>query len=288
MSSKQEDITLSIRKIKDNIKKKYKALKNQSAVYEREAEVRFKPLTDPIKQLSEKIVVKSEPVVIKQDREEQQQREDDPLENAVYDDGSERDWQEFINENNIGPRISPYLRLLEGDNSDTVYGITWDEDRWKLGTQTVQFRGDNFVIENEIYPATDGLLELVFMKQPVHYNKQELETYKNILERTGAHLKSDGKINSNIGYKYKRIIEKLFPRKSKKVGKGVRYTPYMKLIDSRVDYRHWDDPNELVDRLRLLIASKQAGNTGLDNEIISILEELKEAGIIKDFTNLSL
>jgi len=35
---------------------------------------------------------------------------------------------------------------------------------------------------------------------------------------------------------------------------------------------YWDNPNELVDRLRLLVASKSAGNTGVSNEIISIFE----------------
>lgn len=44
---------------------------------------------------------------------------------------------------------------------------------------------------------------------------------------------------------------------------------------------YWDDPNELVDRLRLLIASQSAGHTGHNNEIISIIEELREANIIE-------
>jgi hypothetical protein len=35
-----------------------------------------------------------------------------------------------------------------------------------------------------------------------------------------------------------------------------------------------------VERLKLLCASKQAGNTGVDNEIISIIEELREENII--------
>lgn len=51
---------------------------------------------------------------------------------------------------------------------------------------------------------------------------------------------------------------------------------------STPDYRYWDDPNELCGRLRLLIFSKQVGNTELDSEIISTLEELQEAGFIKD------
>jgi hypothetical protein len=44
---------------------------------------------------------------------------------------------------------------------------------------------------------------------------------------------------------------------------------------------YWDDPNELVVRLRLLIASKTAGNTSVSNEIISIFEKLRETGLIK-------
>ncbi|KYN15784.1 hypothetical protein ALC57_11990 [Trachymyrmex cornetzi] len=40
------------------------------------------------------------------------------------------------------------------------------------------------------------------------------------------------------------------------------------------------DPNEIVDRLRLLKASRQTGHNGHNNEILSIIEELREAGLI--------
>ena len=48
----------------------------------------------------------------------------------------------------------------------------------------------------------------------------------------------------------------------------------------KIDYVHWDDPNELVDRLRLLMASQRVGNSGHTNEIVSIVEDLREADII--------
>ncbi|KAG5318527.1 YMD3 protein, partial [Pseudoatta argentina] len=51
----------------------------------------------------------------------------------------------------------------------------------------------------------------------------------------------------------------------------------MILNDNAIDYEHWDDPNELVDRLRLLDASHRAGNNAHDNEMLSIIEELREA-----------
>lgn len=51
---------------------------------------------------------------------------------------------------------------------------------------------------------------------------------------------------------------------------------------------YWDNPNELIDRLRLLIASQNAGNNGHQNEIIAILEELVEANIIEAPTHQQL
>lgn len=49
---------------------------------------------------------------------------------------------------------------------------------------------------------------------------------------------------------------------------------------------YWNDLNELYDRLRLLLASKAAGNTGVGNEIISNFEKLLESGLIKQIPNV--
>ena len=40
------------------------------------------------------------------------------------------------------------------------------------------------------------------------------------------------------------------------------------------------DPNALIERFDLLFSSKKAGHTGVRNEIISILDELKRQGVI--------
>ena len=47
-----------------------------------------------------------------------------------------------------------------------------------------------------------------------------------------------------------------------------------------MDYVYWDEPNELVDRLPLLLAERSAGNPSHINEIVSLIEELREAGIV--------
>jgi len=44
---------------------------------------------------------------------------------------------------------------------------------------------------------------------------------------------------------------------------------HMTLNDNKIDV-HWDDPNELVDRFRLLEASLQTGHNAHNNEILFI------------------
>ena len=51
----------------------------------------------------------------------------------------------------------------------------------------------------------------------------------------------------------------------------------MTLNNNKFDYIYWNDLNEIVDHLRLLEASRQGQN---DNEILSIIEELRKASLI--------
>ncbi|XP_041985064.1 uncharacterized protein LOC121737453 [Aricia agestis] len=57
-------------------------------------------------------------------------------------------------------------------------------------------------------------------------------------------------------------------------GEGINI---LKEVKKDTDLVYWNDPNELVERLKILLASRAAGNTGLDNEVNAILEEMKEA-----------
>ncbi|KYN30394.1 hypothetical protein ALC56_15323 [Trachymyrmex septentrionalis] len=131
-----------------------------------------------------------------------------------------------------------------------------------------------------------GLYELIFKRIPddALYTEDDMHKYKSMLLVTNAHkhkYHSQGRLLSNKGYKSKHVIAPLMsvtPKKQKKSGKGLPHA--MTLNDNAIDYVHWDDPNELVDRLRLLDASHRAGNNGHDNEMLSIIEELREAGLL--------
>lgn len=56
MASKQKNLVLNIKRIKDNIKKRYKTFKDRLIPSERENAIKFKPLIEPIKQLTDKFV----------------------------------------------------------------------------------------------------------------------------------------------------------------------------------------------------------------------------------------
>ena len=56
--------------------------------------------------------------------------------------------------------------------------------------------------------------------------------------------------------------------------------------DSRPEYIHWDDPNELVNRLQLLLGSQAAGNPSHNNEIMSIIKRIARGSnhILREFS----
>lgn len=59
---------------------------------------------------------------------------------------------------------------------------------------------------------------------------------------------------------------------------GFNFIPYH--ANDHIIYEYFNNPNELCDRLRLLVSSRMAGNTNHMQEINSIIEELRELGCI--------
>lgn len=179
------------------------------------------------------------------------------------------------------PHVKRYLSKISHSNSpkfDSIYGIQKNGNDYKIGNTSVKFDGDgDIIIRNKKYEYSKGLYDLLFYaKPPPGYSKADLAQYKRILDDTNAHKKnyqSGNSIRANNSFKYSKIIKSLYKQ-------GTGLNDYLKLDTSSTNYTYWDDPNELVNRLRLLISSKTAGHTGHENEIISIIEELREAKLI--------
>lgn len=154
------------------------------------------------------------------------------------------------------------------------------EDKFGIGDSLLDFKGNNIILKKSNQPSfeyegTVGLYELLFKRNPQGYSEKDRKNYIDILKRTNAVRRQNDpnqQINGSRAVKYTRIIGPAL-----KTGKGL----FMDFISKKLEYRHWDYPNELVDRLKLLIASEHAGNTGVHNEIISIVDALREANLIK-------
>lgn len=195
---------------------------------------------------------------------------------------------------NSTPSATPNQSLSWSTSSevmnDVPFGIRNERGKLMLGKTGVYDNGSIVKIGNLSFDKTPGLKELLYEKKPNLdvITDDDLQSYKAFLVDTNAHRRNydpTKPINSNKGFKYRNIIKPLFKfSRSKtnsisslKEGKGIKL---LKKVKTNTDYVYWDDPNELVDRLKLMFASREAGNTGLDNEIIAIIEELYEAGLI--------
>jgi len=118
------------------------------------------------------------------------------------------------------------------------------------------------------------------MKKPKTdvYDGNDVKNYKKIIKRTGAmiHPENPDRPASNKGHKWENFISLIWEKhvkapkqkakRQKKKTQGQGFLP--------------SDPNALCERLELLMASKQAGNTGLGNEIVSICNELLRQKIL--------
>lgn len=189
------------------------------------------------------------------------------------------------------------------DLSTRFYSVQKDDNNdLYLGADKVIFRETDIKIKNKKFTLTPGVVELLLMRNPTKYTNKDLNVFKSMLTYTNAHrvnFEASGNIvRDETNVKYSKIIKTLFPpvKKTKpitttknekkktsggKLRKKSLQTDYMvRGKSNRMHYTYWDDPNELVERLRLLVASQGAGHNGHNNEIISIVEELREANII--------
>ena len=190
----------------------------------------------------------------------------------------------------LGEIATEYLRKFteQANTTDKTFGIHDRGGKFYIGNVEILLNDDNITLQGDppkTYKGTPGLWELIVTKQPNSdiFNINDLENYQEILVHTNA-LKRNNDPNevypkSSRGIKWlnllKPIWEKNYPKKQKS-GKGVSPD---KLIETIILP---SDQQALLKRLDLLLASKQAGNTGLRNELVAICDELKRQGIVTD------
>ena len=206
---------------------------------------------------------------------------------------TEEEEEEEEEKKDVGSLALNYLAFATGKKSDTSLGIHPDEEdknKLKIGSKKITVIGNDIKIEDKIYPGTTGLWELIVRKElpKTEYTEEDYLNYGRILKQTNAiyhdYNPMSNKPRSSKGEKWGKLIKPIWEEIKKeskgKGGKGGKKDPKpgtsgtgLKILPS--------DPNALIDRFDLLFSSKKAGHTGVRNEIVSILDELKRQGVIK-------
>ena len=220
-----------------------------------------------------------------------------PLGKATEEEEDEEDEEEEEEDESVGEIAIHYLNKNK-QFRDITFGIRKEKGHHYIGNQHVIVKDNDIIIakDGERFEGTPGLWELITLKKPVGFSKKDEDEYGSLMVKTNALYKhydpnkvprSSGSdkwryILSPIWYKKrgfseedvirmtkdknyrKKLIRKM--RKSKYEGKGVVVIP--------------SDPNALLERLDLLLASQEAGHTGVRNELVSICDELKRQGVL--------
>ena len=188
----------------------------------------------------------------------------------------------------LGPIATDALiKLASKKGIDKSFGLTVKNKKLHIGDKPITIKDDNIIIEDVEYEGTPGLWELIISQEPQEgkYTEDDYLNYINLLVQTNTiyqgnnpnqnRAKSSGgdKWNKLISPVWEHIRESKKPLKRKRrqqdpiTGEGLKILP--------------SDPNALIDRFDLLFSSKKAGHTGVRNEIVSILDELKRQGVLK-------
>ena len=190
---------------------------------------------------------------------------------------------EFKRRREVKRNADYYLKTYKSALADRTYGIYKKNKKWYIGNKQIYFLpNDKIQVGTSIITPASGLFELLFKARPRHYTQAALGQYKRLLAITSAHLRNNDPHNfvfKDLSHPKFAIVSDLFPNITAAEGSG--YFNNSKIENNRsFEYVYYDDVNELIARLRLLIASDRAGNHSHRNEAQNIIEELREAGFI--------
>ena len=201
---------------------------------------------------------------------------------------------------NFGPlAVDALLQAFTKNNIDLTYGIYAIDGKFKIGNKFITIEDNDIKVDDIIFEGTKGFWELVTSKnpKPENYNDEDLSKYQQLVILTNTAYQNNNpnqnKPKSSVSKKWKNIIKPIW--EAIKQQKEDEYEEFTDKDDPQPGPSGTDpqtetpggglilpsDPNALINRFDLLFSSKKAGHTGVRNEIVSILDELKRQGVIK-------
>ena len=202
---------------------------------------------------------------------------------------------------NFGPlAVNALLEAFTKKSIDLSFGIYAQDGKFKIGNKPVDIENDNIIVKDErgnilkTFEGTPGFWELVTYKDPKEYTEEDLSKYQQLVILTNtAYRRNDPNQNrpkSSISDKWKYIISPIWEAIKEQEKTEEEYKEFEEPDDPQPGTSGVipgsglflpSDPNALIDRFDLLFSSKKAGHTGVKNEIVAILDELKRQGVIK-------
>ena len=192
------------------------------------------------------------------------------------------------------------IEAFTNEGVDKTFGLYAKNKIFHIGDKPVTIKDNDIIIEGIKYIGTPGLWELITSDDPKNFTEEDYANYINLLVQTNTIYQGNNpnstKPKSNRGSKWINLISPVWEhiRESKKPlpkekgkGKG-KGDPKPGTSGTEPTYKASgtglkilpSDPNALIDRFDLLFSSKKAGHTGVKNEIVAILDELKRQGVI--------
>ena len=202
--------------------------------------------------------------------------------------------------------VNALIEAFSKDGIDRTYGIYAKDKRFYMGNKTITIKDNDIIINNVgqagndiTFKGTPGLWRLITEKNipdKTEFTPQELIDYVYMMHITKTtYVNNDPSRQKRGGTNNKLKIIKYFvnlieENKTEELkNKTLKY--FSEEIEDEDDPQPStsgtglkilpSDPNALIDRFNLLFSSKKAGHTGVRNEIVSILDELKRQGILK-------
>ena len=312
---KREELIRDFIETRKRIKDNFIAKKVGEAEYQTGLTKLFKPVTETQKETAKEITEAQKAATEKITQELLPIKEGiEKLPGAITFPALEMAEEEEEEEKkDVGKLALNYLAFATGKNSDKTFGIKPDEEdenKLKIGSKEIEIIGNNIKIEDKIYTGTPGLWELIVRKElpKADYTEEDYLNYGRILKQTNTIYQNNNpmsnKPKSSKGDKWKRLIKPIWDDIKKEgtggkggKGKGGKGDPKPGTSGTGLRVNEVgsnagqslqgltkilpSDPNALIDRFDLLFSSQKAGHTGVRNEIVSILDELKRQGVLK-------
>jgi len=125
---------------------------------------------------------------------------------------------------NLGSIATKYLQTVFVKDYDHAYGIKPIEgsDRFKLGEKELKIDGDDIVVYHdnkspEKFKGTEGLWQLLTLKEPEKYSENDIEHYEQIMYVTKPFFRVDGNPKSTRGHKWSTIMKPIYEKYVKNI-----------------------------------------------------------------------